>query len=198
MFELQKRPIGLDDMADVRHLHASAVKIGGAAYHTPAEINAYNERINSTDYIRDCLNCSLYGLWHQHLLVGTAGWCPSNDNRTTARLRKIFIHNYYIGMGLGKFMLEHTENRAKEAGFQEFSIRATAMSAGFFRHLGYETSSHGALLLSQSEDIPVTYLRKARQTPTMERRSAAERLFQESPQSSPQKATRQALLKQLG
>ncbi len=160
MFELTKRPIGLDDMADVRYLHASAVKIGGAAYHTTDEIEAYVNRINSTDYIRECLNCSLHGIWHEHLLIGTAGWCPSNDNRNTARLRKIFIHNFYIGLGLGRAMVEQAENRASNAGFDEFSIRASAISSGFFRHLGYTTSSHGALLLDHGQDIAVTYMRK--------------------------------------
>lgn len=170
MFELTKRPIGLDDIADVRYLHTSAVRIGGAAYHTNEEIQAYISRINSGDYIRECLNCSLYGLWHDHLLIGTAGWCPSNDNRTTARLRKVFIHNYYIGLGLGRLMVEHTECRAESAGFDEISIRASAMSAEFFQHLGYTISSHGALMLSNGQDIPVTYMRKSLNLPTMEKK----------------------------
>ena len=160
MFELNKHPIGLDDLADVRYLHASAFRMTGAAYHAPAEIEAYSKRINSTDYIQECLNCSLHGLWHNHMLIGTAGWCPSNDNRNTARIRKVFVHNFYIGLGLGRMLVDETETRALNAGFTSLSVRASASSIPFFKSLGYKTNSHGALALGSNQDIAVTYMRK--------------------------------------
>lgn len=161
MFQLTKRPIGLDDLADVRHLHASAFQICGAAYHSETEINACVERINSTDYLHECINCSLHGLWHDHMLIGTSGWCPSNDNRNTARLRKIYIHNFYVGLGLGRMMVADAEHRARSAGFEEFSIRARSHTATFYKNIGYRISSHGAILTPDGPDIPVTYLRKS-------------------------------------
>lgn len=160
MFELVKRPIGLDDLADVRYLHSSTFRMCGAAFYTEDEINAYLSRINSSDYIRECMNCSLYGLWHEHMLIGTAGWCPSNDNRDTARLRKIYIHNFYVGLGLGRIMVENAEKRAHNAGFTEFSVRASAHAAPFFKNLGYDTSSHGAISTPDGPDMPVSFLRK--------------------------------------
>lgn len=161
MFEVSKRPIGLDDLADVRYLHSSAFRMCGAAHHTEEEIDAYLARINSNDYILECLNCSLYGLWHEGMLIGTAGWCPSNDNRTTARLRKIFIHNFYVGLGFGRQMVEHAENRAADGGFETFSIRASTQAAPFFRHLGYQITSYGSLNTPTGPDLPVTYMRKS-------------------------------------
>ncbi len=161
MFELVKRPIGLDDLADVRYLHSSAFRICGAAYHSETEIKAYLARINSTEYLHECVNCSLYGLWHEHMLIGTSGWCPSNDNRNTARLRKIYIHNFYVGLGLGRMMVADAEQRAHDAGFEEFSIRARSHSTNFFKNIGYRISSHGAILTPEGPDIPVTYMRKS-------------------------------------
>lgn len=160
MFELEKRAIGLDDIADVRYLHSSAFRVSGAEYHTEEQINAYLDRINSTDYIQECMNCSLYGVWHNHILIGTEGWCPSNDNRSTARIRKIYVHNFYLGLGLGRNLVENAEQRAKGAGFKEFSIRTSATSCKFFKAIGYNVSSHGALSLANDKDIPVIYMRK--------------------------------------
>lgn len=160
MFDLAKRPIGLDDIADVRYLHSSAFKVCGAQHHTEEEIDAYVARINSIDYIQECMNCSLYGIWHNHVLVGTAGWCPSNDNRSTARIRKIYVHNFYMGLGLGRMMVDNAEERAKNAGFKEFSVRSSVSATKFFKSLGYNVSSHGALGLSGGPDFPVTYMRK--------------------------------------
>lgn len=161
MFELTKRPIGLDDLADVRHLHSAAFQICGATYHSESEINACLERINAVDYLNECLNCSLHGLWHDSMLIGTSGWCPSNDNRNTARLRKIYIHNFYVGLGLGRLMVADAEQRARTAGFEEFSIRARTQTANFYKNIGYRVSSHGAILTPHGPDIPVTYMRKS-------------------------------------
>jgi len=160
MFQLIKRPIGLDDVADVRYLHGSAFKVCGAHYHSPEEINAFLDRINSNDYIQECLNCSLHGVWHNHMLIGTVGWCPSNDNRVTARVRKLYVHNFYVGLGIGRDMVENVEMRAKMAGFSQFSARASASSVKFFKSVGYDVSSHGALGLGMGTDIPVIYMRK--------------------------------------
>lgn len=161
MFKVTKRPIGLDDLADVRYLHSSTFTMCGAAYHTEEEIAGYIARINSNDYIRECMNCSLYGLWHEDMLIGTAGWCPSSDNRNTARMRKIFIHNFYVGMGLGRKLVSDTEERAANAGFEHFSIRAGSHAAPFFRHLGYQITSYGTLNTPIGPDLPVTFMRKA-------------------------------------
>ncbi len=160
MFELTKRPIGLDDLADVRYLHTAAFRITGSTFHSEEEIDAYISRINSNEYLRECLNCSLHGLWHDHILIGTAGWCPSNDQCDTARIRKVFVHNFYVGLGLGRMMVEETEERAFDAGFTNFSIRTSPGSMAFFKNLGYIPSSHGALALKNGQDIPVTYMRK--------------------------------------
>jgi len=160
MFQLIKRPIGLDDVADVRYLHGSAFKVCGAHYHSPEEIDAFLDRIHSNDYIQECLNCSLHGVWHNHMLVGTVGWCPSNDNRVTARIRKLYVHNFYMGLGIGRDMIETVETRAKIAGFSQYSARASASSVKFFRSVGYNVSSHGALGLGMGTDIPVIYMRK--------------------------------------
>lgn len=160
MLNLVKRPIGLDDLADVRYLHSSAFKMCGAEHHTEEEINAYLSRINSVEYVRESMNCSLYGLWHNQMLIGTAGWCASGDNRSTARMRKIYIHAFYIGLGLGRMMVDHAEQRATDAGFEQFSVRTSVSAASFFENLGYKTSSHGSLNTPAGPDIPITYLRK--------------------------------------
>lgn len=162
MFSLVKRPIGLDDLAEVRYLHSSAFRMCGADHHTEEEIDAYLSRINSVDYVRECMNCSLYGLWHNHILIGTAGWCASSDNRSTARMRKIYIHSFYVGLGLGRMMVEHAENRANDAGFDHFSVRTSQSAAVFFESIGYATSSHGSLNTPTGPDIPIIYMRKER------------------------------------
>ena len=160
MFELVKRPIGLDDIADVRYLHSTTFQRNGASFHTEEEIGAYIERINSIEYIQECMNCALHGLWHHNMLIGTAGWCPSNDNRNTARIRKVYVHNFYKGLGLGGKIMEDAEERAKSAGFSQFSVRASAGSELFFKSLGYCVTSHGALGLPKGADLPVIYMRK--------------------------------------
>lgn len=162
MFSLVKRPIEVDDLTEVRYLHSSAFRMCGAEHHTEEEINAYLSRINSVEYIRECMNCNLVGLWHNHILIGTAGWCAATDNRSTARMRKIYIHSFYVGLGLGRMMVENAENRASDAGFDEYSVRTNLSAATFFESIGYATSSHGALNTPTGPDIPITYMRKSK------------------------------------
>lgn len=160
MLNLVTRPIGLDDLSDVRYLHGFSFRMCGADRHTPDEIENYLSRINSEEYIRECLNCSLYGLWHNHILIGTSGWTPAADNRSTARIRKVYIHGFYLGLGFGRMMVEAAEQRAQNAGFYEFSVRTNTNSTQFFTNLGYTIRSHGLLNTSNGPSVPVTFLRK--------------------------------------
>ncbi len=162
MLNLLKRKIGIDDLADVRYLHGSSFRMCGASHHTSEEIESYLTRINSIDYTNECLNCNLHGLWHEGALIGTSGWSPSTDNRNTARIRKIYVHSYFVGLGLGRMMMETAENLAGSAGFESFSIRTNASAADFFSSLGYRVSSHGLLATPRGPNIPVTYMRKPR------------------------------------
>lgn len=162
MLNLVKRPIGLDDLAEVRYLHASSFRMCGASHHTMEEIDSCQARINSPDYNEECLNCGLYGLWYENALIGTAGWTPSSDNRSTARIRKIYIHNYFIGLGFGRMMVETAEELAAYAGFHSFSVRTSPSAEGFFNAIGYHVSSHGLLATPTGPNIPITYMRKQR------------------------------------
>ena len=63
-------------------------------------------------------------------------------------------------MGIGATLAQHTERRAREAGFTEFSVRVGVHAAPVFERLGYTTTSHGVQQLSDDTSIAVVFLKK--------------------------------------
>lgn len=158
------RPIGPDDLADVRSLQATSFRLLAAQSFSEEELSAFTAHVYSFGYTEALSEAirrrQLLGAWFGGELVGTAGWMAGDGNASTARIRWVYVRPLFTGVGLGTKLVEAAEAGARQAGFRVLSVEATLNSVEFFAGLGYEISSHGVRALAPSQSLPVAFMRK--------------------------------------
>ena len=138
MTDLVLRPIREADLDAVRRLQADSFSALAGDIHSPAQIAAHVALIMAPDYAADLLsNNLLVAEAPDGALVATAGWCRVPDDAAVARLRKVFVAPGRAGQGLGRRMVEASEQAARDAGFHRFRVRANANAEAFYARLGY-------------------------------------------------------------
>ncbi len=156
------RPVTLDDLSSIRYVHMTSFRILGAEHHSPDEIQAHVDDMIHADYFEEILTCDLYCAQVEEEIVGTGGWCPADDSGSTARIRKVFVRPLFTNVGIGRTLVQLAENRAKMAGFENFSVRANINAVSFYEGLDFEISSYGVMPTRSGIDLPVAFMRKRR------------------------------------
>lgn len=154
------RRVGMDDWASVRYVHATAFRVLASRDCEPAEAEAFADFVRSQDYADRLLAENLHAGWLDGELVGTAGWIPADDSGALARITSVFVRPLFTRLGIGRRLALDAEARARAAGFERFSARATLNSVGFFEKLGYDVTSHGIHVIATEQGMPITYMRK--------------------------------------
>ncbi len=154
----------IDDMSNVRHLHASSAKRLAAGMLSDAEIRAFVAHIYTDGYSARIADVAAAGrLVLARLngeLIGSAGWLVANDTGAVARLIGVFVSPLFARQGIGRLLVTAAEAQARQAGFATFTVRAPLGASVFFEHLGYEAASHGVWPLTRDVALPVAFLRK--------------------------------------
>jgi GNAT superfamily N-acetyltransferase len=154
------RRVGMDDWASVRYVHAAAFRLLAGSDCEPAEVEALAAYVRSQDYAERLQAENLHAAWLDGQLIGTAGWIPADDSGSLARITSVFVRPLFTRMGIGRKLTLDAEARARAAGFERFSARATLNAVGFFEKLGYDVTSHGVHAIATEQGMPVTYMRK--------------------------------------
>lgn len=158
------RPIGPDDLAEVRSLHSSSFRMLAAHTFTEEEIAAFTDHVYSLAYTEALSEAiwrdQLFGAWLGRQLMGTAGWMAGDGNASSARIRWIYVRPLFTGLGLGTRLVEAAEAAARRGGFEVLSVEATLNAVEFFAGLGYQTSSHGVRALPRGQSLAVAYMRR--------------------------------------
>ena len=85
------RPIGLDDAAQVRHLHSLAFRAFAGPWLVEDQLDALIEHVRSPAYSDYLLGYGCVGAWIDNYLCGTAGWGPSSSVGASAKLVGICV-----------------------------------------------------------------------------------------------------------
>src|SRR5262245_16962796 len=157
-------PVGPDDLADIRYIHAAAFRLSARHQLSEEQIAAFATHVYGQQYSRVLSEAirgrSLLGARLNEELIGTAGWSAADGFGTTARIRWVFVRPLFTNLGVGTRLVAEVEEHARRAGFQAFSAESPLAAVDFFTHLGYEVSSHGMRALPRAEGMPVAFLRK--------------------------------------
>lgn len=93
--------------------------------------------------------------------AGTTGWLdPATD---PARIRAMFVHPTHARRGLGRLILETSEEDARRAGFTRFELMATLPGVPLYRACGYEPVEETELELP--DGVRIGALRMERRRP---------------------------------
>jgi GNAT superfamily N-acetyltransferase len=152
------RPIAVDDYADIRHLHASALRAATVGVLSELEVAAFAKLVQSPAYPGLLMKEDVFGAWLDGELVGTASWQTNAANGHTARVGSIFVR--HPGFGIGRRLLTEVERRAHHSGFNRIAAGVTANAVPFFERLGYTVASQGVRTFAIDCALPVTFLRK--------------------------------------
>lgn len=159
------RPVEIDELSDVRYIHAGALRSQAAEQLSQEEIEAFVGYVYSESYTERLAEMvrarRLFGITVEGKLTSTAGWMPANDSGATARLMAVFVAPLFSGVGLGRRITLAAEADAAQAGFLAASVRTPIGAVGFFQRLGYDVSSYGVWTLKPDCALPVGFMRKA-------------------------------------
>ncbi len=154
------RPIGLDDVSDVRHVHCLAYRAFTGPTLAEDQVDAIVEFVRSPQYSDYLLGHGCVGAWIDNHLCGTAGWGPGNNLGVGARLAGVCVDPLFSRLGIGRRLVEAAETRARRAGFSTVTTRTPANAVPFFEQLGYTSSSQGVWMTPSGVSVPIVHMRK--------------------------------------
>ncbi len=156
---IEVRPIGLDDYASLRYLHAVCLLGQSDDGLSQADAEAFVRLVYSPLYSDLMLEGEIYGGWLEGELVGSACWHTIGDQPAIARLGPVVVR--HTRFGIGRHLLSMVEARARAAGIHIITATPTANPVPFLERLGYEIATRGVKALSPECTLPVTFLRKS-------------------------------------
>lgn len=91
--------------------------------------------------------------------AATEGWLdPATD---AARVRAMFVHPHFARRGLGRLILEASEDAAREEGFTVSELMATLPGVPLYRACGYEEVESSTLVLPDGARLGAILMRRS-------------------------------------
>ena len=157
------RAVGLDDWSAVRQLHGQSFnRLAGVLFDENAAA-AMRQHLEAPEYTEELARHNLSIALVDGHVVGTCGWVASDDHGHAARITSLFVDPLFTRLGIGRRLVWDAEARARAAGFQTLTTRATEVTIEYFSALGYELSSQGVATPAPDLVIPVIFMRKHEQ-----------------------------------
>lgn len=141
-----------EDVVAIRMLMVLAIDVLQANYLTPEQVLASRASMGlDTQLIEDG---TYFCVWDEDVLVGCGGWSyrgtlyggnhsagrdsgqldPATDR---ARIRAMYTHPDHTRKGIGRLILDTSEQAAKAAGFKALAMAATLAGEAFYSRCGY-------------------------------------------------------------
>lgn len=155
------------DIPAIKTLMERAIRELQRGYLTEEEIEASFAGMGlDTQLIEDE---TYFCVWDGSTLVGCGGWSyratlhggnhsAGRDDRTLdpqterARIRAMYTHPEHTKRGIGRLIIEASEDAARAAGFRKFEMAATMAGVPFYKKCGYHIESEW---FEKNGDVPV-------------------------------------------
>jgi len=81
----------------------------------------------------------MYGAYLDGKMIATV--FLTQDDEETARVKSVAILEEYRGYGLGRYLMDFIEDKAREKGYKRVNLMGRVWVEGFYHKLGYKTIS---------------------------------------------------------
>ncbi|MEM8646897.1 MAG: GNAT family N-acetyltransferase [Pseudomonadota bacterium] len=161
--DIRFRPFAESDLIRVRALHIRSFAELAQADHSGEQIAGHLAYIASGDYEGEVKGANLQlAETPDGVLVGTAGWQDAGPG--VARIRKVFVAPARARQGLGRRLVAEVEQRAVEAGYERFTVRANINAVPLYAAMGYEETGRGSMDVGNGISLPVVFMQKLHAT----------------------------------
>ncbi len=161
--EITLRAFTMSDLIRVRALHIRSFAELAQADHSGEQIAGHLAYIASSAYEDEVKGAHLHlAETADGVLVGTAGWQEAGPG--VARIRKVFISPARARQGLGRRLVAEMEQRAVDAGYERFTVRANINAVPLYAAMGYEETGRGSMDVGQGIALPVVFMEKLQAT----------------------------------
>jgi len=141
-----------EDINEIKSLMSLAIDVLQHGYLTPDQIEASHAGMGlDTQLIEDG---TYFCVWTDGRIVGCGGWsfrstlyggnhtagrdaARLNPAKDRARIRAMYTHPDFTRRGVGRMILEASEDAARAAGFKACEMAATLAGEPFYRRCGY-------------------------------------------------------------
>jgi len=142
------------DLPDIDRVMRASMEALGAGFYDETQLRGAVRYISNPDHqlvddgtyyvVLDDARVVACGGWSRRkkLFTGTSEQEQStgdvDPSRDPARIRAMFVHPDYGRRGIGRLILETSENHAREIGFTHFELMATLPGVPLYETCGYE------------------------------------------------------------
>ena len=123
------------DISDAQQL--TTLTLASKSYwgYTPEQIKAWTDDLTITEeYIQ---RHQVFKLETDHAILGYYSTYESSPSQI--KLDNLFILPSHIGKGLGKTLLDHCIQNARQQGYQSIELDADPHAESFYFHFGFKT-----------------------------------------------------------
>lgn len=85
-------------------------------------------------------NMDMYGAYLDGKMIATV--FLTEDDKDTARVKSVAILQEYRNHGLGRYMMDFIEAKARDNGYTKVNLMGRVSVEGFYHKLGYNTISN--------------------------------------------------------
>ena len=166
------RPARLSDIPELEALIPLSAKILQAEHYSQALIEAALGPIFAVD--SQLIEDETYFVAEaEGRIVGCGGWTKRNrpyggnggntlldPDKDAAVIRAFFVHPDFARRGIGKALMQASEQAAVSAGFSQIDMVATLTGELLYSKFGYEVSDRYTIPTSTDEHMPVVKMSK--------------------------------------
>ncbi len=179
MIQLSHRIATLDDVQDIIALMQLSIEVNMRAYLTKAEIEAAKETMGVDNTLIEDKTYFLIETEKngETLIVGCGGWGKrrtlyggnhtagrddtlSDPSTEPARIRAMYTHPDWTRCGIGTYLLEVSEQAARDAGFKVIELGSTIPGEPLYRARGYQEIERINSIGANGEDNLIIKMRK--------------------------------------
>lgn len=154
-------PASIDDFSTIRHVHALAIQRILAASLSADDVNQLCAHVRTADYTAQLMSREFLVAKVNGSTVGTIAWSPVQDGAGVARISAHFVHPLYVGIGIGRALLEAAVEQAATAGYPKCMARVPLAAISLYENSGFATMSQGvAKDLAPSVTMHVAFMRR--------------------------------------